>query len=139
MIDSGSPAQTFVDEINNYINDQGHHGHGDSMLCYPMPTTSHSIIADVYYREDLSAERRAFLEMEVENRIRCAFRENQNYTLERTMPFSRFSFSKLQAHLHENLEDLESVSFNLADIVSQMSIPVLSDLTINMVPINGTA
>ena len=37
MIDSGIPTQAFVDSINTHINDSGEHGHGDDMLCFPMP------------------------------------------------------------------------------------------------------
>ena len=132
MIDSGQPSQSFVDGINTYIRDQGHHGHGDDMLCFPMPEKPGELVVTVYHDGVLSGERVAALNQAVSDRVRFAFRENQDFSkITRTMPFSRFSFSTLAYELHQQLPDLKSVSFSLGDIVSAMEIPTLSSLTVN--------
>lgn len=136
MIDSGAPAQTFVDDINDYISTQGHHGHGDDMLCMVMPTTAYALEATVYYDTNLAAESVTALETEVENIIRYVFRENQAYdgqNITRTFSLEQFSFSKLDQELHNLLEDLMSIHFSLSDIIPvTIDLPVLSSLTINM-------
>jgi len=136
MIDSGAPTQSFVDEINDYITTQGHHGHGDGMLCMPIPVTSYDLEVTVYYDGNLTDDAVTALETGVEDIIRYVFRENQAYEDEeitRTMPMTRFSFSKLDQQLHNQLSDLESVDFSLSDIIpEQIDLPVLSSLTITM-------
>ena len=132
MIDSGQPSQAFVDGINTYIRDKGHHGHGDDMLCFPMPEKSAALVVTVYHDGVLSGERVTALNRAVSDRVRFAFRENQDFTgITRTMPFSRFSFSTLANELHQQLPDLKSVAFSLADIISAMEIPTLQTLTVN--------
>ncbi|WP_320040788.1 baseplate J/gp47 family protein [uncultured Desulfobacter sp.] len=136
MIDSGAPAQAFVDDINDYISTQGHHGHGDDMLCMVMPTTAYALEATVYYDTNLAAEKVTALETEVENIIRYVFRENQAYdgqNITRTFSLEQFSFSKLDQELHNLLEDLMSIHFSLSDIIPvTIDLPVLSSLTITM-------
>ncbi|MEX4366120.1 hypothetical protein MZA93_00535, partial [Haemophilus influenzae] len=46
---------------------------------------------------------------QVENMIRCAFRENNNYGVTRTYPFSRFSWSKLGEEIHDNINEIASM------------------------------
>jgi uncharacterized phage protein gp47/JayE len=133
MIDSGAPAQTFVDEINAYIIDNGHHGHGDDMLCMVMPVTPVPLAVTVYHSSLLTEDEKTALQSGVTDRIRYAFRENQDYEdMTRTMPFSRFSFSKLADELHDQLPDLVSVAFSLSDIVNAMEIPTLDTLTVTL-------
>jgi uncharacterized phage protein gp47/JayE len=133
MIDSGAPSQEFVDEINDYITTQGNHGHGDDMLCMPMPLTPYTLVVTVYHDSFLPADRQATLQAEVTNIIRYAFRENQNYAgITRTMPFARLSFSKLSDELHDKLPDLKSIAFSLPDIVSSMELAMLESLTVNL-------
>jgi len=133
MIDSGAPSQEFVDGINDYITTQGHHGHGDDMLCMPMPLTPYSLAVTVYYDSVLTADRQAALQTDVTDIIRYAFRENQDYTgVTRTMPFSRFSFSRLADELHQRLPDLMSVAFSLPDIVAAMELATLDPLTVTL-------
>ncbi|MGB3222520.1 MAG: baseplate J/gp47 family protein [Desulforhopalus sp.] len=133
MIDSGAPSQEFVDSINDYITTQGNHGHGDDMLCMPMPLTPQTLVVTVYHDSFLPADRQAALQTEVTDIIRYAFRENQNYSgITRTMPFSRFSFSRLSDELHGQLPDLKSIAFSLPDIVSVMELATLDSLTVNL-------
>lgn len=133
MIDSGSPSQEFVDGINTYIRDTGHHGHGDDMLCMPMPVTAKDLTVTVFHAGVLPEDKRTALQQEVTNRIRYAFRENQDYQdITRAMPFSRFSFSKLADELHDQLPDIKSLIFSLSDIKSARELPTLAGLIVNM-------
>ena len=132
MIDSGQPSQAFVDGINIYIRDQGHHGHGDDMLCFPMPMNDTALTVTVYHDDALADDKVATLRQAVTDRVRFAFRENQDFTdITRTMPLSRFSFSTLANELHQQLPELKSVAFSLADMISVMAIPTLSSLAVN--------
>lgn len=133
MIDSGCPSQEFVDGINTYIVDKGHHGHGDDMLCMPMPAAPKTLSATIYHDSVLSEDDQTILKERVTDRIRYAFRENQGYEgMTRTMPFSRFSFSKLSDELHDQFPDMKSIEFSLSDIVSTMELPTLDSLTVDL-------
>ncbi|WP_419174399.1 baseplate J/gp47 family protein [Desulfosediminicola sp.] len=133
MIDSGAPSQELVDSINDYITSQGNHGHGDDLLIMPMPLTPYPLVVTVYHDSYLTLEQQATLQAEVENIVRYAFRENQNYSgVTRTMPFTRFSFSKLSDDLHQRLPDLRSVAFSRGDITAVMELATLESLTVNL-------
>lgn len=136
MIESGAPSQAFVDRINAHVRDGGNHGHGDDLLCFPMPLAPVDLSVTVHPAPNLDADRRAELLAETGARIRCAFRENTDFPVTRTFPFSRFSFSRLSEELHAALPDLASVEFSHGngsdeDIVSAMALPVLGTLTVN--------
>ncbi|MBI9080266.1 MAG: baseplate J/gp47 family protein [Pseudodesulfovibrio sp.] len=131
MLETGAPPQEFVDNINSYVRDSGNHGHGDDMICYPMPETPQDLDVTVYPIANLDTDKLDALLLDVENRIRCAFRENTNFTMTQTWPYNRFSFSQLDKDLHANLPNLLSVEFDrTADIVSTMNLPVIGTLTV---------
>lgn len=130
MIESGAPTQEFVDTINAHVNDNGNHGHGDDMRCFPMPDLPVDLAVTATPGEHLKDEEVSTLLTEVENRVRCAFRENTDYEVTRTLPWSLFSFSRLSEELHQQLPDLKSVAFNLGDITSTMNLPKLNTLVV---------
>lgn len=133
MIESGSPSQDFVDAINDYIRDKGNHGHGDDMLCFPMPLTGHALGVIVYPVPNLSEDKKTVLLQGVEDFIRCSFRENSNYEATQTFPFSRFSFSRLDRELHDSFSDLLSIEFNrTGDILTDMDLPQLTELIVEL-------
>lgn len=133
MIDSGAPSQDFVDAINSYIQDNGHHGHGDDMVCFPMPLAGFSLGVMIYAVANLSDEKKEELKQGVEDFIRCAFRENSNYEATQTFPFSRFSLSRLDRELHDYFSDLLSIEFDrTGDILSNMDLPRLDSLTVEL-------
>lgn len=133
MIASGPAPQDFVDEINAHVRDSGNHGHGDDLLCFPMPVTALDLAAVVHPLANLDDDRREALRAGVENRIRAAFRDNADYDVTRTWPFSRFSLSRLDKELHEQLADLLSVEFVPADdIVTEMALPLLGTLAVTL-------
>lgn len=134
LLDSGVASAPFVDAVNNYINTQGHHGHGDDMQCYPMPETLHDLSVTVYVNNlsNLSDDETKALREGVENLIRCAFRENADFDVRKTWPYSRFSFSQLGREIHKNFALTESLAFSLADISSELSVPRLKSLVVRI-------
>lgn len=50
LLDSGVTSEPFIEAVNDYINTQGHHGHGDDMQCFAMPETRHDLSVTVYVR-----------------------------------------------------------------------------------------
>lgn len=131
ILETGAPPQEFVDNINTHVRDSGNHGHGDDMICYPMPETSYALGITVYPVDNLDADKLAALLLGVEDMIRCAFRENTAFTMNKTWPHSRFSLSQLDKDLHANLPDLLSVEFDrTTDLVSTMDLPILETLTV---------
>ncbi len=130
LFDAGVPAEAFLAEINAHIRDQGNHGHGDDLLVMVMPETSHALAVQLWPRSTLTAEQRDKLEADVAQFIRAAFRENSDYTATLTYPQSRFSFSRLGEELHQRFAGIESLHFENADIVSELSIPRIQSLQV---------
>ncbi len=130
MIETGVPTQDVVDTINTHICDTGNHGHGDDLRCFPMPTTAVPLTVTVHPVPHLTDEKQEALRVGVENMVRCAFRENTDFTVSKTWPLGRFSFSRLSDELHGQFLDLRSVEFSHDDIMSELTLPVLSILTV---------
>lgn len=134
LLDSGEISQPFVDAVNDYVNSQGHHGHGDDLQCFAMPETTHTLAVTVYVenKENMTDEELSRLKTDVSNLIRCAFRENANYDVKKTWPYSRFSFSNLGREIHKTFPVIDSLHFSLTDIVSELSVPRLAGLTVEI-------
>ncbi|MLV99467.1 hypothetical protein EAK82_04035 [Salmonella enterica] len=134
LLDTGVISQPYVDSVNQYITDQGHHGHGDDMQCFPMPETRHTLAVTVYVENlsNISESDITALKSGIENLIRCAFRENSNYDVLRVWPYSRFSFSQLGREIHRHFPLAESLAFSLQDIKSDLAVPRLNSLTIEV-------
>ncbi|ELC2815766.1 baseplate J/gp47 family protein [Salmonella enterica] len=134
LLDTGIISQPYIDSVNDYITDQGHHGHGDDMRCFAMPETRHDLAVTLYVENlsNISSDDIDALKSGAENLIRCAFRENSNYDVLRVWPYSRFSFSQLGREIHRNFALAESVEFSLHDIKSDLAIPRLNSLTIEV-------
>lgn len=134
LLDSGEVSQPFIDAVNDYINSQGHHGHGDDMQCFALPETKHTLAVTVFVlsKENMTADVLAELHTGVVNMIRCAFRENANYSVKKTWPYSRYSFSNLGRELHKAFPVIDSLRFSLSDIISELSVPRLDNLTVEI-------
>ncbi|EJJ4275063.1 baseplate J/gp47 family protein [Salmonella enterica] len=134
LLDTGVISQPYLDRVNQYITDQGHHGHGDDMRCFALPETRHDLTVTVYVKNmaSVGTDDINTLKAGAENLIRCAFRENSNYDVTRTWPYSRFSFSQLGRELHDTFPLVDSVTFSLTDILSDLNIPRLNTLTIEV-------
>lgn len=134
LLDSGETSQPFIDAVNDYVNSQGHHGHGDDLQCYAMPETTHALAVKVYVesKENMEPDELSQLESGVSDLIRCAFRENANYDVKKTWPYSRYSFSNLGREIHKAFPVIDSLSFSLTDIVSELSVPRLASLSVEI-------
>lgn len=134
LLDTGVISQPFIDKVNHYVKTKGNHGHGDDLICFAMPETQHVITCGVYFRpsQAIGETRKAEIVQAVENMIRCAFRENNNYTVTKTYPFSRFSWSKLGEEIHDRFNEIDSIVWGQTDIQSDLSIPRISRLTVSV-------
>ncbi|CDL87199.1 baseplate J/gp47 family protein [Xenorhabdus cabanillasii] len=134
LLDSGVISQPFINAVNDYISNQGHHGHGDDMQCLPMPETHHVLTVTLFVADlaNYSQEQIDTLKTDAGNLIRCAFRENTDYPVRKTWPYSRFSFSNLGREIHREFSEVESLTFSLGDILSELSVPRLQSLTVEV-------
>lgn len=134
LLDSGVISDPFIAKVNDYINTQGHHGHGDDMQCFPLPETTHELDVVLYVPDpaSLSIDEYSALKSGVENLVRSAFRENTDYDVKRTWPYGRFSFSNLGREIHRTFTVVDSVTFSLRDIVSDLNVPRLSRLSVSI-------
>ena len=134
LLDTGVTSQPFIDAVNDYITGQGNHGHGDDMQCFAMPETLHQLDVIVYVENlaNLAVDEYTALKSGAENLIRSAFRENSDFDVKRTWPYDRFSFSNLGRELHKAFAPIDSLAFSLTDIVSDLNVPRLSGLTVEL-------
>ncbi|WP_313650307.1 baseplate J/gp47 family protein [Pseudomonas soli] len=134
LFDAGVPAETFLEQINAHVRDEGNHGHGDDLLVMVMPETQHAISLTVWPRANLTVKRREALQEGVSQFVRAAFRESTttDYQPTLTYPQSRFSFSRLAEELHQTFADIESLRFAGEDIVSELTIPRISSLEVSL-------
>jgi uncharacterized phage protein gp47/JayE len=130
LFDLNAPAQSYLETINRQISTEGYHGHGDDVVAYNMPETEHDLITTLYFSDTLLSEEKAAKKIEVYNVIYAAFRGNAAYDVTKTAPFSRFSFTTLAGEIYDLVDGIEDIEFNLSGIVSEMSIPVLSSLSV---------
>jgi uncharacterized phage protein gp47/JayE len=132
LFEADVPAATYLQQINAHIRDQGNHGHGDDLLVMVMPETLHALAVTVWPLPLLTIEQRTKLLTEVAQFIRAAFRESGTgeYQPTLTYPQSRFSFSRLGEELHQQFAGIESLRFDNADIVSELTIPRIKTLQV---------
>lgn len=132
LFEADVPAAAYLEQINAHIRDQGNHGHGDDLLVLVMPETLHELSVTLWPRPALTTEQRTKLQAEAELFIRAAFRESGtgDYQPTLTYPQARFSFSRLAEELHQHFAGIESLHFDNADIVSELTIPRISSLQV---------
>lgn len=132
LMEVGQTPNQLLKQLNDHVMKDGHHGHGDDVLCLAMPETAHTVQVHIKGQVNLSQGPRDKLLIDVENRVRAAFRETADFNdMTRTLPKSIFSFSLLAKELHAALPDLATVRFNLTEIDSALAIPRLSHLAVN--------
>lgn len=130
LLDTGEPSQVLIDDLNDYVMAKGYHGHGDDLLVLPMPGVDVAVAVTIYPHTYLLDSEVTTLLNDVENFIRSAFRENTDYSVTRTKPQSRFSFSRLGQELHREFEGIDSLSWGQGDITSENDVPRLASLTV---------
>ena len=134
LFEADVPADTYLEQINTHIRDEGNHGHGDDLMVMVMPETQHAIRVTLWPRALIDSEKRETLRADVALFIRAAFRESTvtDYQPTLTYPQSRFSFSRLGEELHQQFPGIESLHFDNADIVSELSIPRIKSLEVDI-------
>lgn len=133
LMDVGDTPQSLIDALNKYVRDDGNHGHGDDLLVRPFPVQPVDMVVQAIGVDNLTLTQQQELGVQVEQRIRAAFRESAGYAdITRALPNSRFSISNLARELHEQLPNLRSISLNRGDIVSGLSIPVLHSISMEV-------
>lgn len=134
VFDVGTPTSSILEEVNDYIDAQGNHGHGDSIVVKAMPESSHDITVDIIPGVDLQGEELAETVISIEQFIRCAFRENTDYDghVTKTMPYDRFAFSRLDQELHNFFSAIEAFDWDQEDIFSNLDIPRIQNLNISV-------
>ena len=134
LFEADVPAETYLEQINAHIRDQGNHGHGDDLVVMVMPETQHAIRLTLWPRALIGNEKRDSLRDDVALFVRAAFRESTATDFQPTLtyPQSRFSFSRLAEELHQQFPGIESLHFDNADIVSELSIPRINSLEVTI-------
>lgn len=131
LFDTGSATGAVLAPVNQFIRDDGNHGHGDDLMVKPMPESSHDISATLWVPAGMSADQKADIQQTAEQMIRAAFRENNEYPdVTRAWPYSRFSFQGLGGKIMTRRTSLRSIEWGQGDIVSTLDIPRINTLTI---------
>ena len=136
LMEVGATPQPVLDQLNQYIMEQGHHGHGDVLTCKAIPDSPQTMVAEVVFVANLTDLQIVNELEEVEGRIRAAFRETAAYPdMTRAKPLSRFSLSRLGSEIHTHMALVNSVRFTIGgkvqeDIVSGLEQPRLQSLVV---------
>nr|WP_276560339.1 baseplate J/gp47 family protein [Aeromonas salmonicida] len=133
LLEVGTTPGSLIEKLNDYVNNQGNHGHGDDLQVMAMPETEHSLHLELWPVENLAAEQRLALVSEVKLLIQAAFRQSADYpAVTRTWPQSRFSLSQLGRELHQAFPEIKSLHFTELDIVSGLEIPRLATIEVTL-------
>ena len=140
MVESGVPPQELVDSLNAHIRESGNHGHGDDLRCMAIVPLPVDLAVLVYPPLAMDADKADALRRSVEDRVRCAFRENTDFAVTRVLPLARFSFSRLAEELHAQLPDLRSVEFTRPAAATEGGMPLLWDdiVPLRQLPVLGS-
>lgn len=130
LMDVGQPSDELIDAIESHVMDDGNHGHGDDLRVFAMPETFHDLVVTIKAQAFSTPEEIAALVADVNGAVAAAFRQNDQYTVTVTEPWSIFSFSRLGGELHELFPALYDVRFSLTEIVSTLNIARLNTLTV---------
>ncbi|MFB9135726.1 baseplate J/gp47 family protein [Vibrio olivae] len=136
LMEVGATPQPVLDQLNHYIMEQGHHGHGDVLTCKAIPDNPSEVLAEVVLAANLTDLQTVNELEEVEGRIRAAFRETAAYPdMTRAKPLSRFSLSRMGSEIHTHMALVSSVRFTVGgkvqeDIVSGLEQPRLQSLVV---------
>ena len=132
LFDVGSATTEILNDVNDYIIDQGFHGHGDDIQVKALPLISVDISLNVWVPTGTDQAAKDSLQSDIENMIRAAFRENNDYQVTLTYPNNRFSFGKLSGELMRRFVMIESIEWAQGDIVSGWNVPTINNLTITL-------
>lgn len=132
LFEADVPAESYLQQINAKIMDEGNHGHGDDLLVMVLPETQHDISLTIWPWAIQTAAQITTLKADVALFVRAAFREStdRDYQPTLTYPQSRFSMSQLGRELHAQFPGIESLDFAGTDIESALTIPRIRNLEV---------
>ena len=136
VMEVGATPQSILDSLNNYIMNQGFHGHGDVLTCLAIPDQFYDLAVEIVFIDNASEEEIKINLVEAESRVRAAFRETEAFTdITRAKPLSRFSISQLCTELHQKMDAVQSVKIRVnnniqEDILSGLQQPRLNSLIV---------
>lgn len=129
LFDAGVPSETYIEEINAYVTDQGYHGLGDDFQVKAMPETSHDLTLTIWVAKGMPDDDKTALQANVEQMIRCAWRENTDYELTQTWPYSLFSFGRLTSEIISRYSSVQSIEWSNSDFTNGAEICRIGTLT----------
>ncbi|KTA82159.1 baseplate J/gp47 family protein [Aeromonas salmonicida] len=133
LLEVGTTPASLIGKLNDYVTNQGNHGHGDDLQVMAMPETEHSLHLELWPVDNLGEPQRAALVAGVRQLVNAAFRLSADYpSVTRTWPQSRFSLSQLGRELHQAFPEIKSLHFTELDILSGLAIPRLSGLEVTL-------
>ncbi|MDX1300893.1 baseplate J/gp47 family protein [Photobacterium sp.] len=132
LLDSGEPSSQMLTDLNNHVNRDGNHGHGDDLGVFAMPGNQINVTCRAWIGRMMSSTEKQELETNIGLFIGSAFRQNTDYKATKTKPSSRFSFSKLTQELHAKFTELESIEFDNSDIANGMEVPRISNMEVSV-------
>ncbi len=131
LLDSGVPSKPFLDAINMAVRDEGYHGLGDDMLALALPEKLTDITVEVLPIRNLKDSEKVTLMDNIEQFIRCSFRENQAYRdVTLTWPQSLYSFSTLNQEIRNAFSHIETLYIPNLDFLTGLEIARLNTLTL---------
>jgi hypothetical protein len=136
VMEVGATPQSILDSLNEYIMIKGFHGHGDVVNCLAIPDQFYDLAVEIVFIDNTSEDKIKLNLVEVENRIRSAFRETEAFAnITRAKPLSRFSISLLCTELHQQMNAVQSVKIRInnniqEDILSGLQQPRINSLTV---------
>jgi hypothetical protein len=139
LMEVGATPQLILDQLNQHITSDGHHGHGDVLTCLAIPDQLYDVQAEVVFSKNLKVLQISNSLTEIDNRIRAAFRETEAFQeMTRANPNARFSVSKIATEIHNNMSLVESVKITVdgniqEDIVSNLTEPRINTLSVQEV------
>ncbi|WP_299002307.1 baseplate J/gp47 family protein [uncultured Shewanella sp.] len=122
-LDVGQVSQALLDRINDYIA-AGNHGDGDDLKVFAVPLLSIDIEVSLLQHINTQDKR-----SDIEQFIRAAFRQNNDYQPTRCKPDELFSFSQLEAELHNEFSEIKSIKFANNNITPSLSLPLPDKVT----------
>jgi hypothetical protein len=130
LFDVNAPANQYLQDIHDYIYEQGYHGHGDDLQLFSMAEQAVDITLDIFLFPNLTDARRSELESQIPLFIGAAFRQNKAFEVTLTLPNNRFSFSRLTEELHQQFPEIKSLDFENDDILTGFWVPVPDNMDI---------
>ena len=132
VMEVGETPQSLIDELNAHITEDDHHGHGDVLTCLAIADQSYNVSAEAVLADNMTQEKINNTLLEIENRIRAAFRETEAFDeMTRAKPKSRFSVSKMASEIHSNMVTVKSIKISIDGVIQEDIISALVQPRIN--------